>query len=96
MAGTTIISGANGSLVILAVQHLLANYPNHALVLTVRNTLDADVNTKGLRGLLKQCPGSDFSIPELDLAKPSAVQDFATTIATEIDDGKLSPLARIV
>ena len=44
MAGTIIITGANGSLALPAVQHLLANYSNHALVLTVRNTLDADVN----------------------------------------------------
>ena len=96
MAGTIIITGANGSLAIPAVQHLLANYPNHALVLTVRNTLDADVNTKGLRGLLKQYPDADFSIRELDLAKLSTVHDFATTIATEIDEGKLPPLASIV
>lgn len=96
MAGTIIITGANGSLAIPAVQHLLANYPNYALVLTVRNTLDADANTKRLRDLLKQYPDADSSIRELDLTKLSAVHDFATTVAAEIDNGKLPPLASII
>ena len=95
MAGTIIITWANGSLAIPAVQHLLANYSNHSLVLTVRNTSDADVHTKGPRGLLKQYPNADVSIRQLDLANLSAVHDFATTIATEIDDGKVLILASI-
>ena len=96
MAGTIIITWANGSLAISAVQHFLANYSNYSLVLTVRNTSDADVDRKGLRGLLKQYPDADFSIRELDLAKLLAVHGFATTIATEIDEGILPPLASIV
>ena len=96
MAGTIIITGANGSLAIPAVQHLLANYPNHTLVLTVRNTSDAGVTTNGLRWLIKQFPEADSSIRELDLANLLAVHDSATTIATEMDDGKVLPLASIV
>ena len=96
MAGTIIITGANGSLAIPAIQHLLANYPNHTMVLTVRNTSDHDVHTKKLRGLLEQYPNVKSSIRELDLAKLSAVHDFATAIAAEIVDGKLPPLISIV
>lgn len=96
MAGTIIITGANGSLAIPAVQHLLRNYPSYTTVLTVRNTLDADVNTKKLHETLKLYPDSKTSIRKLDLADLSAVHDFASRIATEIADGTLPPLASIV
>ena len=96
MAGTIIITGANGSLAIPAVQHLLSNYPNYTTVLAVRNTQDVDVNTKKLRETLKRYPDAKSSIRKLDLANLSAVHDFANGIADEIADGILPPLASIV
>ncbi len=96
MAGTIIITGANGSLAIPAVQHLLASHPSYALVLTVRNASNADVNTKKLREVLKQYPHANSLIRELDLANLSAVHDFATAVAAEVADGTLPPLASIV
>lgn len=96
MAGTIIITGANGSLAIPAVQHLLTNYPSYTTVLTVRNTLDADVNTKKLRETLKRYPVAKTSIRKLDLANLSTVHDFASIVVTEIAEGKLPPLASIV
>ena len=96
MTGTIIITGANGSLAIPAVQHLLANYPNYALVLTVRNRADIDTNTKRLREVLNRHPHIHTSIRELDLAVLSDVHNLATAVAAEINDGKLPPLASIV
>lgn len=47
MLGTIIITGANGSLAIPAVEYLIANYPEFDVVLTVRDTSDADTNSRG-------------------------------------------------
>lgn len=96
MAGTIIITGANGSLAIPAVQHLLTNYPDHAAVLTVRNASDTDSNTKKLRKTIIQYPNAKTSIRELDLADLPAVHEFAATVAAEIAHGRLPPLASIV
>ncbi|MCJ1247586.1 hypothetical protein MMC30_004801 [Trapelia coarctata] len=96
MAGTILMTGANSSLAIPAVQHLLTKYPDHTAVLTVRNTSDTDVNTNKLRDTISQHPNAKTSIRQLDLADLSAVHDFASTIASEIADGKLPPLASIV
>lgn len=96
MAGTIIFTGANSSLAIPAVQHLLTNYPDHTAVLTVRNASDTDVNTKKLRNTIAQYSRAKTSIRELDLASLPAVHDFASTVTTEITDGKLPPLASII
>ena len=96
MPGTIIITGANGSLAIPAVKHLLTNAPSYTIVLTVRNTTTTDVNTKFLRDTLAQFPDAQTSIRKLDLADLSAVKEFAGTVAAEVADGKLPPLASIV
>lgn len=96
MAGTILITGANGSLAIPAIQHLLTKYPDYTAVLTVRNTSDTDVNTKKLRDTISQYPNAKTSLRQLDLSDLSAVHAFASTIASEIADGKLPPLASIV
>ncbi|KAI1767902.1 NAD(P)-binding protein [Hypoxylon sp. FL1150] len=96
MAGTIIVTGANGSLAIPAVRHLLANYPDYTAVLTVRNTEDSDPNTKKLREVIAKFPQAQTSIRQLDLADLSAVHDFAGAIAAEVAEKKLPPLAGIV
>ena len=96
MSGTIIITGANGSLAIPAVKHLLINSPSYTLVLTVRNTTTTDANTKYLRDIIAQFPDAQTSIRKLDLANLSAVNKFARTVAAEIADGTLPPLASIV
>ncbi len=96
MSGTIIITGANGSLAIPAVQYLLANYPGYGAVLTVRNASDADAHTKKLRKTLAQFPDAKTSIYELDLANLSDVHTFASTIITEVAEGKIPPLASII
>ena len=96
MLGTIIITGANGSLAIPAVEYLLANYPEYDAVLTVRDASDADVNTQKLRETLAHHPDAKASIRKLDLANLSDVHTFASTIITEIADGKTRPLASII
>ena len=96
MAGTIIITAANSSLAIPAVQHLLTKYPNYTLVLTVRDTADNNVNTKKLRATIARYPGTKTSIHELDLADLSAVHDFANGIVNEISHGELPPLASLI
>ena len=96
MPGTIVITGANGSLAIPAVQRLLTTYPDYSTVLTVRDTQDADINTRKLRETLKRYPDAKASIRKLDLSNLSAVHDFANTLAAEIADGGLPPLASIV
>ncbi|KAJ9293202.1 hypothetical protein DTO271G3_7925 [Paecilomyces variotii] len=92
MAGTIIITGANGSLATPAVQLLLSKYPEYNLLLTVRNP-------EAIKNILASIPRSQadkVSVRQLDLADLSAVHDFATTVAEEIKTGKLPPLASIV
>ncbi|OTB02612.1 hypothetical protein M426DRAFT_322534 [Hypoxylon sp. CI-4A] len=96
MAGTIIITGANGSLAIPAVRHLLTKYPEYTAVLTVRKTEDTDPNTKRLRETIAEFPKAQTSIRRLDLADLAAVHEFASTIAAEVAEKRLPPLASIV
>ena len=96
MAGSIILTGANGSLAIPAVQHLLTHYPDFTPILTVRNASVADVNTQHLRKIVAQFPNVKTSIVEVDLASRSAVQDFASSIAADVAAGKLAPIAAII
>ena len=79
MAGTVIITGANSPLATPAVEHLLTNYPNHAVILTVRNASSTDGNTKMLRDTVARFSNAETSIRELDLANLSVVHDFTST-----------------
>ncbi|KAL8654750.1 MAG: hypothetical protein Q9226_003314 [Calogaya cf. arnoldii] len=95
MPGTIIITAANSSLAIPAVQHLLTDYPGYTAVLTVRN-MGSDVNTQKLRAIIAKHPNAKTSIHELDLADLSAVHDFASNIADGIRRGSLPPLASLI
>jgi NAD(P)-dependent dehydrogenase (short-subunit alcohol dehydrogenase family) len=96
MAGTIIITGANGSVAIHTVQHLLTKTPDNALVLTVRNTSDSDPNTKRLRETVNGFPSAKVSIRQLDLASLKAVNEFADGVAADVAAEKLPPLVGIV
>ncbi|KAJ2996569.1 hypothetical protein NUW58_g930 [Xylaria curta] len=96
MAGAIIVTGANGSVAVHAVQHLLRTAPDNTLVLTVRNTSDSDVNTKRLRETVNRFPGSKVSIRKLDLASSEAVLEFAGAVTDEIAQQKLPPLVAII
>ncbi|ROW09243.1 hypothetical protein VPNG_05898 [Cytospora leucostoma] len=96
MAGTVIITGANGSLAVPAVHHLLTNFPSYTLILTVRDASGEDPNTRKLRDVLGQHPQADVSIRQLDLGMLASVHQFARRIATEVAEGHLPPVASII
>ncbi|KAH9905360.1 NAD(P)-binding protein [Xylariomycetidae sp. FL2044] len=96
MSGTVILTGANGSLAIPVVEHLLKRYPDIVAVLTVRNASEADANTQHLRRTLANFPKAHTSIHEVDLSNLVTIHDFASRIATDIDDGKCPPLTSII
>jgi len=96
MSGTILITGANGSLAIPGVQHLLTHYPQYAVILTVRNTSETDANTKKLRDIISQHPKANTSIRTLDFSNLSEVHAFANTLAADVANGTLPPLAGII
>ncbi|KAK5632851.1 hypothetical protein RRF57_008565 [Xylaria bambusicola] len=96
MAGTIIITGANGSIAVHAVQQLLSKAPDSTLILTVRETSDADPNTGRLQETVNQFPKSTVVVRRLDLTSLKNVHKFAETIAAEVIQEKLPPLAAIV
>ncbi|KAF3001700.1 hypothetical protein E8E14_000004, partial [Neopestalotiopsis sp. 37M] len=96
MEGTVIITGANGSLAVPAVAHLLSNFPQLTLVLTVRNTTDGDENTQLLRSTIERFPSSNVSVHQLDLTDLSAVHRFADELIAGIDDSRYPPIRSII
>lgn len=98
MAGTILITGANGSLAIEAARYLLTNAPEHTLMLTVRDDSEDDPNTKALRDVLAQHPRQPTraQIRQLDLNRLASVHEFAQAVAGEISRGDLPPLVSIV
>ncbi|PYH90853.1 NAD(P)-binding protein [Aspergillus ellipticus CBS 707.79] len=95
MPGTIIITGANGSLAIPAVQHLLTKYSEYTAVLTVRNTSELDPNTGRLHEAIAPFK-SRTSVRRLNLSSLAEVKDFAQIVATEIASGTLPPLKSII
>ncbi|KAF4625680.1 hypothetical protein G7Y89_g12484 [Cudoniella acicularis] len=96
MSGTIILTGANSSLAIPAVNYLFSNYPSYTAVLTVRNTSDSDENTGRLRQEISKFPAAKASVRALDLSSLSEVELFSNQIVTDISNGALPPLVAII
>lgn len=96
MAGSVLLTGANGSAGLHAAEHLLKTYPDLTAILTVRSIADKDVNTNNLRRVIAKYPDAKVSLHELDLADLTAVKTFTTTLKTDIDAGKYPPLKAII
>ncbi|KAK3984535.1 short-chain dehydrogenase [Cladorrhinum sp. PSN332] len=96
MSGTVIITGASGSLAIPAIDYLLTKYPDYTVVLTVRNTSDADPNTKRLLTIIAKHPQAKTSIRKLDLSDLDAVHTFADAIIAEVSEGKLPHISAFI
>jgi NAD(P)-dependent dehydrogenase (short-subunit alcohol dehydrogenase family) len=95
MTSSVLLTGANGSLAIPAIQHLLSTYSDITAVLTVRNASASDQNTRRLLEIT--APFKDrVSIRPLDLADLSAVHSFAISLAAEIASGTVPPLTSII
>lgn len=78
MAGTILITGANGSMAVHTVRYLLKSAPEYALLLTVRDASDGDQNTKALRDVIaKRSQQTQVSIRQLDNSHLDSVHKFA-------------------
>lgn len=96
MAGTVLLTGANGSLAIPAVECLLSRYPSFTLVLTVRDDSEQDHNTITLRQLVSKHPNASVSIRKLDLRSLKEVHSFNEGLRTDVESGKIPRLAAII
>jgi NAD(P)-dependent dehydrogenase (short-subunit alcohol dehydrogenase family) len=96
MVGTVLLTGANGSLALSAVEYLLSTYPLHTLVLTVRDESDQDRNTAKLRRIISRHADTAAFIRKLDLASLEEVHSFSDQLRSEIDGGTLPRLVAIV
>ncbi|KAF2753657.1 NAD(P)-binding protein [Pseudovirgaria hyperparasitica] len=96
MSGTILITGANGSLAIPTVEFLLTNYPEHTLLLTVRNPGGDDINTEKLRQTIARFPKGKATVRGLDLSKLTSVNTLANELIAEIKTGKLPALSSII
>jgi NAD(P)-dependent dehydrogenase (short-subunit alcohol dehydrogenase family) len=93
---SVLITGANGTLALPAVNNLLSQYPSYTLVLTVRNDSDDDKNTAKLKSVVAKFPDATCHIRKLDLNKFAAVNTFAETLRTDIAQGRIPRLAAII
>ncbi|KAI1616958.1 short chain dehydrogenase/reductase SDR [Exophiala viscosa] len=97
MAGTVLITGANGTLALAFVQALLTLHPQYALVATVRNASpEADPNTAALMRIVEKHPGVKVQVERLDLGKLDDVRRFADRLSDQIERGELSRISAIV
>lgn len=97
MAGTILITGANGSMAFHTVRYLLKSAPEYTLLLTVRDASDGDQNTKALRDVVAdRSQQTQVSIRQLDHSHLDSVHKLAQDVSKEIADGRLPRLASIV
>jgi NAD(P)-dependent dehydrogenase (short-subunit alcohol dehydrogenase family) len=96
MAGTVILTGANSSLAIPAVEHLLSSSPQSAPVLTVRNP--DDENSQRLKTTIARFPSAEkkIQIHSLDLSDLGAVDTFARNVASQVAEGILPRISAII
>ncbi|SPN99159.1 related to dehydrogenase/reductase [Cephalotrichum gorgonifer] len=96
MAGTVVITGANGSLGHAFVQHFLSSYPKHTLIGTVRDASEDDPNINKLRRLIAKYPDAKVHIEQLDLASLASVRAFATLVSSQVTSGAVPRISAVV
>jgi NAD(P)-dependent dehydrogenase (short-subunit alcohol dehydrogenase family) len=96
MAGTVLITGANGSLGLAAVSYLLSAYPTHTLLLTVRDPSPSDPNSAKLHNIIAKHPNANVRIETIDLASTKDVAAFAQEVAASIRKGTYPKLTAII
>lgn len=94
MTGTIIVTGANGSLALAYVAHLIKTQPSYTILATVRNASPSDPNTAQLSSVLSSHPKS--SIEALDLSLLSNVRAFSENTAKRVASGELPPIKAII
>lgn len=97
MAGTVVITGANGSLALGFVEALLLRYPQHTLIATVRNASpEKDPNTAELVRIISKYPNSRVSVEVLDLGQLASVRTFAQKLAGLVISKEIPRITAIV
>jgi WW domain-containing oxidoreductase len=97
MAGTVLITGANGTLALEFIRILLTLHPQYTIVAAVRNpSAQEDPNTAKLMQLVGKHPQSRVVVQQLDLARLDKVRSFADNLSREIEQGNLPHLSAIV
>lgn len=97
MAGTVLITGANGTLALEFVEALLTLHPQHTLVATVRNASpETDPNTAALMRTIEKHPRVQVQVEQLDLGKLADVRRFTERLSKRIDQGELPRISAIV
>lgn len=96
MAGSIIITGANGSVALHAAEHLLKNYSAHTAIFTLRDASDSDVNTQRLRAIISRFPQAKTHILQLDLASLHDTHAFCDLVTAGISSGQYPPIAAII
>ncbi|EXM21084.1 hypothetical protein FoTM2_002055 [Fusarium oxysporum f. sp. vasinfectum] len=94
MTGTIIITGANGSLALAYISHLIKIHPSYTILATVRDASPSDPNTAQLSSLLSSHPKS--SIEALDLCLLSNVRGFYENTAKRVATGEIPPIKAII
>lgn len=92
MAGTVLITGANGSLALGFVQHLLTTYPTYTLIAAVRD--DKDANTARLSAITSS--STIAHIEKVDLGSLDNVRSFAESVAARISSGEIPRISAII
>jgi NAD(P)-dependent dehydrogenase (short-subunit alcohol dehydrogenase family) len=96
MGGTVILTGANSSLAIPAVEHILTAFPAYHLLLTVRDASSADSNTEKLRETISRHPGTKATIIQVDFAELAAVRNFVKNVTEGVASGRYPRLSAII
>ncbi|KAG4276124.1 hypothetical protein FPRO04_07848 [Fusarium proliferatum] len=94
MTGTIIVTGANGSLALAYVAHLIKTQPSYTILATVRNASPSDPNTAQLSSILSSHPKS--SIEALELSLLSNVRAFSENTAKRVASGEIPPIKAII
>lgn len=96
MEGTVLITGANGSLAIPAVDQILSKYPSYTVIATVRNDTKSDANTTRLLNTIAKYPNAKCQLRKLDLSRFSEVAAFAAELHSDIAKARIPVLSSII
>ncbi|KAF2650308.1 NAD(P)-binding protein [Lophiostoma macrostomum CBS 122681] len=97
MAGTVLITGANGTLALEFVRSLLTLHPEYTILAAVRNpSTQEDPNTAKLAQIVAKHPKSRFLVQRLDLGSLDNVRSFTASVSRQVNNGELPRISAIV
>lgn len=97
MAGTVVITGANGSLALGLIDALLARYPQHTIIAALRNpSPDKDANTAKLVQIISKYQDGKVILEPLDLGQLSTVRTFARKLASQVRSQEIPRISSVI